>query len=52
MTIYLDKIPSYPPVIKNPDGTIQHVECSGARFHVIWYSTGVGDAAINLWRQL
>ena len=27
------------PHVKNPDGSIQHVYCEGARFHVLSWST-------------
>jgi len=27
------------PRVSNPDGTIQHVYCDGARFHVLSWST-------------
>ena len=27
------------PCVRNPDGSIQHVYCEGARFHVLSWST-------------
>ena len=29
----------FPPVTKNKDGSIQHVYCDGARFHVKWWDS-------------
>jgi len=29
----------FPPRVRNEDGTLEHVHCEGARFHVLWWDT-------------
>lgn len=39
-SIYLDRIPTVPPRVPASDSRyVKHVNCNGARFHVLSYST-------------